>query len=779
MNTGGIDRAAIAALTWIAALCCASAVQAQPSPTTATPLTQQAPATRSVHSQSTTALIYYVGSGRTDVVPVPGDDVNLPDVGELPMSDVGIHRPIRPARRSFPKIVFGDGNFCSGTAVGRRLILTAGHCVFDKDGTNAFRKSALIYSGYPPEVADHTSKARRFIAFNGWTSSRDTAHDIALIETETDLAPDIELFELSSDAYACTPNGAFRRHFYDETSQDQQLVDAVHLGCRNNMYFWALGTAHGSSGSAAVKFGTNQVYGVYSFSTEGVNHLPTGNAAPLTAGKICFIRNMFFGDNCQPPENVGEPKVALESTRIEVIQGAGFVDVVVNRIGSLGGTARIHYDTRSITAMEGRDFRRTQGLLTWADGDGNRKIVRIPLIPASDPGCEREFALDLKFVPAILEPPGDTPIVRQTATTIGIISSSRPSEDKQLVLKQFLIGMDALNDALPAQSLLQSNDGRSLFAYGGFEIASFWRDSQRGTLRFQRLLRDAAAGVGLSINADGRHLVRLANPEVQVLGRQPPSTALSKISGLGFDYDRYTQYAVTQSQDGRADVYITAHNANVRRPGLLRYRHDAVSGALTDKWQIRAGEGGVPNVQGIYSIKVTKNGRFVLALGSQPNSLLSFRRNTADGTLTFVEAQIQPFSGYEPTSFIFDPYDNFVFVVAAAPGNRGRIFPFLIGISGDLSRIVPMDVPSAGRIAMSADSKQLYLIGGGKPWLYKYDVDGTVLRLAGTYDPQRCFAKSDLNTFVADPIVSPDGRFVTLVAPAAPERAIVVLERAD
>lgn len=221
---------------------------------TAVAIVQERSASATGHAGSTIAYVYDVASGTATPESVPGDEVTLPNIGEAPLNPVLLEVPVRPGRRSFAKIVFdnGSGGFCSATAIGRRTFITAGHCVFDRDASpRAFKKSAIVYPGYSLGYSKDQFKARRFVAFNGWTSSGDYAHDIALVEVDTDLPSDIVPFVLSSDAYACGPNGAFDRHYYKSGSDEQLRINAPHIGCQSNQYFWSLGTFKGSSGSAA------------------------------------------------------------------------------------------------------------------------------------------------------------------------------------------------------------------------------------------------------------------------------------------------------------------------------------------------------------------------------------------------------------------------------------------------------------------------------------------------------------------------------------------------
>ena len=105
-------------------------VQAQPASGNATAMMRERSPVAAVHTGPTIAIIYDMLSGTTNTASVPGDEIRLPNIGDTSMNPVLIEVPVRPGHSTFAKIVFNDG-FCSGTAIGRRLFLTAGHCVSD------------------------------------------------------------------------------------------------------------------------------------------------------------------------------------------------------------------------------------------------------------------------------------------------------------------------------------------------------------------------------------------------------------------------------------------------------------------------------------------------------------------------------------------------------------------------------------------------------------------------------------------------------------------------
>lgn len=715
------------------------------------------------------AHVYDIASGNINLTAVPGDELKLPDIGGYP-SDLVISQPVKPAIASYARIEFEGTSYCTGTAVGRRSFLTAGHCVYDKDAGH-FKKSAVVYPGYSQEVVPYHFKAIRFVAFSGWINSKDYGHDVALVEIDTDLPSSIVTFDLSADAYACRGVGLFDQHHYAE-SQDQLFTQGIHRGCRNNQYYWMLGTTSGSSGAAAIARG--KIYGVYSNTATG-GAGGVGNHAPLTAAKICYLRNGFLGQPCQPPEDVGTTRLRLETTRLDVIQGAAFVDVVVYRTGGSSGEVRIQYDTASDSALAGRDFERTMGTITWLDGDIAPKTVRVPLMTAADLGCERQFGL------LLYNKPGD-PVLEiegQPRTTVSILSAGLSLSSRSMVLKQVVTpGVGDVDGGLPVSALMPLPNGQAVFTNTGLTIASFWRDVQHGTLRRQRTVTDPRGGyLSLpSLSPDGLQIVRLADAELQVFARNSSSLAFSKVFALIHDYDRSSGFDIVQSPDARADVYVAGFNSVSKHAVILRYQHDTVSGVLSDKRIVRGGDGTIPDYKGIHALGVTKDGRFLLAVASAPNALLAFQRNV-DGTLLFIEQHSAPFEAFQPNALLLDQNGKWAYVLAATPDGRTKMFPFSISSAGNLGALPAIDVPvtPGSDAALSPDGKELFIISGKKkPWVYRFSITNGSVNADAEYDPQRCMTKADLDFALSSIAVSPDGRSVIL---GQPEQALVVLQK--
>lgn len=91
-------------------------------------------------------------------------------------------------------------------------------------------------------------------------------------------------------------------------------------------------------------------------------------------------------------DSVNAGTLSFESTSVAVTDDAGFVDLVVTRSAS-EGAVRLNFATVADTAEPGKQYYPTNGIITWADGDGTPKTIRVRLIP----DLVQKFAAQQKF----------------------------------------------------------------------------------------------------------------------------------------------------------------------------------------------------------------------------------------------------------------------------------------------------------------------------------------------------------------------------------------------
>lgn len=91
-----------------------------------------------------------------------------------------------PARAQV--LVVLPGGRCSGTLVGKDLVLTAGHCVHSGGGSGAWMTSATVYPGRNGAQSPYGGcQAKRFYSVLGWTRDGNQNYDIGAIKLNCDI----------------------------------------------------------------------------------------------------------------------------------------------------------------------------------------------------------------------------------------------------------------------------------------------------------------------------------------------------------------------------------------------------------------------------------------------------------------------------------------------------------------------------------------------------------------------------------------------------------------
>lgn len=127
-------------------------------------------------------------------------------------------------------------------------------------------------------------------------------------------------------------------------------------------------------------------------------HLSSGSAARGAAVGTSMLLDM---DNQSQPggrHDMGADEYFADIARVQfsaattlVDEGAGSVELIVNRVASLAGAASVSYSTSNGTAVAGSDFANSSGTLSWADWDGSSKTITVPIIDDSDGEANETF----------------------------------------------------------------------------------------------------------------------------------------------------------------------------------------------------------------------------------------------------------------------------------------------------------------------------------------------------------------------------------------------------
>lgn len=134
--------------------------------------------------------------------------------------------------------------------------------------------------------------------------------------------------------------------------------------------------------------------------------------------------------------NVGEIKLA--KTALTVKENAAYADITVNRTGK-DGAVRVLFGTIAGTALPGKNYYPTNGVLAWAANDNKAKTIRVRLIPNLIATWEenKTFKVQIKPIDEIDLQPGEylakisvdakTKAVQDTATvTLTEVSKKAP-----------------------------------------------------------------------------------------------------------------------------------------------------------------------------------------------------------------------------------------------------------------------------------------------------------------------------------------------------------------
>lgn len=226
------------------------------------------------------------------------DEVESLEYTQPPGNAVGIPVAIQPHDARIAVLLFtapAGPKRCVGAVISRRLILTAGHCVF-QSGT--FVSTMEVVPGYQTG-SEPRYRAARLVAFNGWVDSAAQAHDIGLVELSSDLPTSIVPYHFAGFYPQCpvSPVIPHQKRYYDpqlNAGTRQYRLDGQYIGCDYGRLVHLLPTSQGSSGSPSFSArNPNEIIAVVS-----ARGNQFGYDARLTKGKFCFIAKQLMGGVC-------------------------------------------------------------------------------------------------------------------------------------------------------------------------------------------------------------------------------------------------------------------------------------------------------------------------------------------------------------------------------------------------------------------------------------------------------------------------------------------------
>ncbi len=227
--------------------------------------------------------------------------------------------------------------------------------------------------------------------------------------------------------------------------------------------------------------------------------------------------------------------------------------------------------------------------------------------------------------------------------------------------------------------VIVSADGANVYAASGNDngVAIFERDPSTGVLTFDGVQRNGSGGVsglggaeGLAMSPDDLSLY-VASPgdnSVAVFQRDPLSGSLTFL-------ERHQHSAtVADGLDGVRSIVVSPDGQSVYAAGKLDdavalFSRDGGSGALTFIERKRDQVDGIDGLDGVEALALSPDGQYLYAAASRESSVAVFLRDSATGTLTFVELQRDGVGTIETlkgaNSLVLGPDGTYVYVGAA------------------------------------------------------------------------------------------------------------------
>ena len=203
-------------------------------------------------------------------------------------------------------------------------------------------------------------------------------------------------------------------------------------------------------------------------------------------------------------------------------------------------------------------------------------------------------------------------------------------------------GVDGLDQAV---AIAISADGASVYVAGANDdaVAVFSRVPAAGTLVFLEVKRDGVGGVDgldgasdLKLSPDGAHLyvAGFNDGAVAVFARNSGDGSLTFVERKGA--------ASTAGLDGASGIALSPVGDSVYVAGALddsivTFARNPGTGRLTPVGVHSDGSAGVVGLDGVSDLVVSPSGLHLYAAGQAADAVVLFRRDTATGSLAFVE----------------------------------------------------------------------------------------------------------------------------------------------
>jgi len=297
-------------------------------------------------------------------------------------------------------------------------------------------------------------------------------------------------------------------------------------------------------------------------------------------------------------------------------------------------------------------------------------------------------------------------------------------------------------------ALAVSSDGAFVYATGSDSgtLVAFQRAAPAGTLTVVDVEQQGVGGVdgllgvrSLAISPDGAHLYASGDVAVAIFSRDQATGALHFLGTAQSGALGSTRGPIAVTPDGR-HVYAGLRDhlpAQAGANAVAIFQRDAITGLFgvvgSRGNEVAAGIDGLVNIS---SIVVGPDGGWVYVVGRDAGALSVFRRNAADGTLSFIEGWRGGVGTFDVNRVVLSADDAYVYAISS---NGGLIAAFARDAHAGTLSLVDTYLDGHGGVAglvgvtdatMSPDGESLYVANGRDKSVAIFSRDRTTGRLS-------------------------------------------------
>lgn len=327
--------------------------------------------------------------------------------------------------------------------------------------------------------------------------------------------------------------------------------------------------------------------------------------------------------------------------------------------------------------------------------------------------------------------------------SIAVFARDRSTGDLSF-LQAVTEGVDGVEGLVKVSGVAVSNDGRNVYTSSAGEpaVAVFARDPSTGALSFVEVQREGVdgvsglgtPGVGVALSPNGLSVYVVASgrtDSVIVFERDPSDGTLSFVEtekdGVNGVEGLNGAFGTAVSPDGR-HVYVNGINDSA----IAVFSRSPLDGSLSFVEAEVEGVDGVQGLAGARFVAVSPNGKHVYAVGLFSSSIAIFSRDRKTGELEFQEAVFDGVDGVTglgfPVSIAVSPNGSRVYAVgffgSVAVFDRDRASGSLTFVEAELDGVNGVDgIAGSVSVTTSQDGDNVYVVGFDDSGLATFDVD--------------------------------------------------------